>query len=155
MDLWGSSPMSPNFSSDCHTTPGGICRCESILHTHKLWVTVDMWQAEKGQCWERSLLWPNTLWQPWPSLWATSHAAFFIWQYFGAKQLTAERFNCFGGLLCVLKSRERKKMSATLSICRTESKRKGERDMIAGCCFYATLPSAGTEREHLEEFSCR
>lgn len=26
-------------------------------------VTVDMWQAEKGQCWERSLLWPNTLWQ--------------------------------------------------------------------------------------------
>lgn len=31
------------------------------LHTNS--VTVDMWQAEKGQCWERSLLWPNTLWQ--------------------------------------------------------------------------------------------
>lgn len=26
-------------------------------------VTVSMWQAEKRQCWEHSLLWPNTLWQ--------------------------------------------------------------------------------------------
>lgn len=34
-------------------------------------------------------------------------------------------------------------------------KEERRKDVMAEGCFYATLPSAGEEPEHLEEFSCR